>query len=945
MIRMMGYTKWIAVLLCLLGMTALRQDAPRFRIGVAQCSDDSWRHKMNDEILREAMFYDGVSVEIRSAADDNRKQAEDVHYFIDEGVDLLIISANEAAPMTPIVEEAYQKGIPVILVDRKILSDKYTAYIGADNYEIGRAVGNYIASSLKGKGNVVELTGLGGSTPAMERHQGFMAAISNFPDIKLIDKADAAWEREPAEVEMDSMLRRHPKIDAVYAHNDRIAPGAYQAAKKVGREKEMIFVGIDALPGKGNGLEMVLDSVLNATFIYPTNGDKVMQLAMNILEKKPYPRETVMNTAVVDRTNAHVMQLQTTHISELDQKIETLNGRIGGYLSRVATQQVVMYGGLVILLLVAGLLLVVYKSLRAKNRLNKELSEQKKQLEEQRDKLEEQRDQLEEQRDKLEEQRDQLIQLSHQLEEATHAKLVFFTNISHDFRTPLTLVADPVEHLLADHTLSGDQHRMLMLIQRNVNILLRLVNQILDFRKYENGKMEYTPVQIDVLSSFEGWNESFLAAARKKHIHFSFDNMPDTDYHTLADMEKLECIYFNLLSNAFKFTPENGKITVRLSSLTKEDTRWIRFTVANTGSMISAEHIRSIFDRFYKIDMHHAGSGIGLALVKAFVELHKGTISVESDEKQGTVFTVDLPVQTCETILAEDSLKSSISAVPLNPASPGSPASSNLNETLAAEEEELEKGYDSSKPSVLVIDDNADIRSYVRGLLHTDYTVIEAADGSEGIRKAMKYVPDLIISDVMMPGIDGIECCRRLKSELQTCHIPVILLTACSLDEQRIQGYDGGADSYISKPFSSQLLLARVRNLIDSHRRLKQFFGDGQTLAKEDVCDMDKDFVEKFKALIEAKMGDSNLNVEDLGKDMGLSRVQLYRKIKSLTNYSPNELLRIARLKKAASLLASSDMTVAEIGYEVGFSSPSYFTKCYREQFGESPTDLLKRKG
>ena len=925
----MGYLRWIVILFCFLGMVACHQDVPHFRIGVAQCSDDSWRHKMNDEILREAMFYDGVAVEIRSAGDDNRKQAEDVRYFMDKGVDLLIISANEAAPMTPVVEEAYRKGIPVILIDRKILSDKYTAYIGADNYEIGRAVGNYIASSLRGKGNVVELTGLGGSTPAMERHQGFMAAISNFPDIKLIDKADAAWESGPAEVEMDSMLCRHPKIDAVYAHNDRIAPGAYRAAKKVGREKEMLFVGIDALPGKGNGLELVLDSVLNATFIYPTNGDKVMQLAMNILEKKPYPRETVMNTAVVDHTNAHVMQLQTTHISELDQKIETLNGRIGGYLSRVATQQVVMYGGLVILLLVAGLLLVVYKSLRSKNRLNRELSEQKKQLEEQRDKLEEQRD-------KLEEQRDQLIQLSHQLEEATHAKLVFFTNISHDFRTPLTLVADPVEHLLADKTLNGDQHRMLMLIQRNVNILLRLVNQILDFRKYENGMMEYTPVPIDILSSFEGWNESFLAAARKKHIHFSFDKLADTDYHTLADVEKLERIYFNLLSNAFKFTPENGKVTVRLSPLTKEDGRWIRFTVANTGSMISVEHIRNIFDRFYRIDMHHAGSGIGLALVKAFVELHKGTISVESDEKQGTIFTVDLPMQTCEVTVSVDSpLSSSI----------GASVSSALNNAQVAEEEETERDYDSSKPSVLIIDDNADIRSYVHSLLHADYTVIEAVDGSEGIRKAIKYVPDLIISDVMMPGIDGIECCRRLKSELQTCHIPVILLTACSLDEQRIQGYDGGADSYISKPFSSQLLLARVRNLIDSHRRLKQFFGDGQTLAKEDVCDMDKNFVEKFKSLLDAKLGDSNLNVEDLGKDMGLSRVQLYRKIKSLTNYSPNELLRIARLKKAASLLASSDMTVAEIGYEVGFSSPSYFTKCYKEQFGESPTDFLKRKG
>lgn len=348
--------------------------------------------------------------------------------------------------------------------------------------------------------------------------------------------------------------------------------------------------------------------------------------------------------------------------------------------------------------------------------------------------------------------------------------------------------------------------------------------------------------------------------------------------------------------------------------------------------MISAEHIRNVFDRFYKIDMHHAGSGIGLALVKAFVEMHGGTIAVESDEKLGTIFTVELPVQSCETVATEPD------DILVSP-------DFRTTDILLTEEEELVKGYDSSKPSVLVIDDNEDIRSYVHTLLHTDYTVIEAVDGSEGIRKAMKYVPDLIISDVMMPGIDGIECCRRLKSELQTCHIPVILLTACSLDEQRIQGYDGGADSYISKPFSSQLLMARVRNLIDSHRRLKQFFGDGQTLAKEDVCDMDKDFVERFKSLIEEKMGDSGLNVEDLGKEMGLSRVQLYRKIKSLTNYSPNELLRIARLKKAASLLASSDMTVAEIGYEVGFSSPSYFTKCYKEQFGESPTDFLKRKG
>ena len=902
-------------------ITGCKEDTPHYVIGMSQCSDDSWRHKMNDEILREAMFYDGVSVEIRSAHDDNKRQIEDIRYFIDKKVDLLIVAPNEAAPITPVVEEAFDKGIPVIMVDRKILSDKYTAFMGADNYEIGREVGNYLAAKLGGKGNIVELTGLSGSTPAMERHQGFMSAISHYPDIHLLAKADAAWEREPGRIIMDSLLKIYPKIDAVYSHNDRIAPGAFEAAQKQGREKGIVFVGIDALPGKGNGVELVLDHVLDATFIYPTNGDKVLEMAMDILEKKPFPRETTLETAIVDPINAPVMKLQTAHIADLDEKIETLNGRISGYLSRYANQQVVLYGSLFVLLLVAGLLLVVYKALRTKNRLNSELSRQKAQLEEQ--------------RDTLSEQRDQLVQLSHQLEEATHAKLVFFTNISHDFRTPLTLVADPVEQLLADKTLSGDQHRLLLLVQRNVNILLRLVNQILDFRKYENGKMEYTPVPVDLLQCLENWNESFQAAARKKHIRFSFDHMPDTNYRTQADVEKLERIYFNLLSNAFKFTPENGKVTVRLFALEKEGQPFFRFTVANTGSLISAEHIRSIFDRFYKIDMHHAGSGIGLALVKAFVEMHGGTIQVESDEKQGTMFTVDLPSCCCTSSPDTSSMDMS---------SMGTSGHESPVELLEGEEEE-ERNYDSSRMSVLVIDDNADIRSYIHGLLSAEYSVIEAANGSEGIRKAMKYVPDLIISDVMMPGIDGIECCRRLKIELQTCHIPVILLTACSLDEQRIQGYDGGADSYISKPFSSQLLLARIHNLIDSHQRLKQFFGDRQTLAKEDICDLDKDFVEKFKALIEEKMGDSELNVEDLGREMGLSRVQLYRKIKSLTNYAPNELLRMSRLKRAASLVASSGMTVAEIAYEVGFTSPSYFTKCYKEQFGESPTEFLKRKG
>lgn len=892
----------------------------RFRIGVSQCSDDEWRHQMNNEMLREALFYDGVEIDIRTVKDDNAEQIKDIRNFIKEGVDLLVVAPNEAAPITPVVEEAFDRGIPVIVFDRKILSDKYTAYIGADNYELGKAIGNYVANMLHGQGNVVEISGLTGSTPAMDRHQGFVSAISPYPGIKLLAREDAGWLRSEAGQKMDTLLTHFPQIDVVYAQNDRMAAGAYAVVRQKGRAGEMRFIGTDALSGEGYGVEQVLKGELDATFIYPTGGDRVIQIAMDILNKRDFPRETILNTSVVDSTNAQIMQMQTTHIATLDGKIETLNGKMNHYLDRYATQQVVLFGSLLVLLLVVGLLVAVYLSLRTKNRLNRELSRQK-------EILEAQKQQLTQQKEQLIQQKEQLEQLSHELEAATHAKLVFFTNVSHDFRTPLTLIADPINQLLADKSLGEHSRQLLELMKKNVNILLRLVNQILDFRKVENGRMELHLEPFDLLSNFRSWNDSFRMALLKKHISFSFEAMPDADFRIMADCEKMERIYFNLLSNAVKYTPENGKIVVSLQA----DVASLRFSVFNSGSYVSSQEVDAIFERFYQIDGHQAGTGIGLALVRAFVEMHGGQITAQSDEK-GTTFAVLLPAQ---------SISQYHPTVVTLPAEETEVSATLVESELSADEEEAGA---TGRPTVLVIDDNADIRHYVKTLLAEEYHVLDVPEAATGIRLAMKYVPDVIVSDVMMPGMDGVECCRRLKTELQTCHIPVILLTACSLDEQRIQGYNGGADSYISKPFNSQLLLSRIRNLIDSRRQLRQFFGDNQTLAKENISDMDKDFVSRFKALVEEKMRDPELNVEDLGKDMGLSRVQLYRKLKSLTNYAPNELLRQARLKKAISLLASSEMTVAEIAYEVGFSSPSYFTKCYKEQFGESPTDFLKRK-
>ena len=902
------------LILCLAGimMSCTRQHT-RYRIGVSQCSDDEWRHKMNNEMVREALFYDGVEVEIRTAKDNNRNQIEDIKYFIDRKVDLLIVAPNEAAAITPVIEKAYQQGIPVVVVDRKTLSDKYTAFVGADNYEIGKDVGQYIINRLNKTGKILEITGLEGSTPAMERHKGLLDALAEAPGVELTASVDGGWLQSVAAEKMDSILSTAGDIDLVFAQNDRMAIGAYLSAKQKNQEHEMLFVGIDALPGKEYGVEQVITGVLDATFIYPTGGDKVIQIAMDILEKRPFERDTKLSTALVDKTNARVMQLQTDHITEQDGKIERLNNQIDDYLSRYSAQTMFLYACLIILVLFATLLAIIVRAYWTKNRMNMELSRQKQ---------------------KLEEQRDQLISLSKQLEEATHAKLVFFTNVSHDFRTPLTLVADPVEQLLGGDPLTPKQQSLLKVVHKNVTILLRLVNQILDFRKYENGKLELMRTNMDLRAQLKEWSHSFQSLAVKKHIHFAL-NAGDgqTDYRMALDAEKMERIYFNLLSNAFKFTPENGSISVTLSSFIKEDgKRYARLVIADTGTGISAQHIRHIFDRFYQIDVNHAGSGIGLALVKAFVELHERTIAVDSTEGKGTVFTIDLPVIVMEEAGAVQEVHEA-----------------RITQQAVVEElsdlETEEVAPDENKECVLIIDDNADVRDYVRSLLKDDYAVIEAADGRAGLKKAMKYVPDAIICDVMMPVMDGLECCKQLKSELQTSHIPVMLLTACSLDEQRIQGFECGADSYIAKPFNSKLLLVRLRNLIDNHKRLKQFFGGRTTLSKESVSEVDKGFADRFRRLIEDNLSDSELSVEDLGSKMGLSRVQLYRKIKALTNYSPVELLRIARLKKAASLLASSEKTISEITYEVGFTSPSYFTKCYKEYFGENPTDFLKRKG
>ncbi|MDP4239475.1 MAG: substrate-binding domain-containing protein [Bacteroidota bacterium] len=888
-------------------------------IGVSQCSDDAWRRTMNSEMKREASFYPGIEIKIKTAHDSNQKQIRDIESFIADKVDLIIVSPNEAIPLTPVIEKAMQEGIPVVLVDRKISSGKYTAFVGADNYQIGKEVGVYTANLLNGKGNIAEIRGLNGSTPAVERHKGFMSIIQKYPGIQVVYQNDGGWLRKQAKERMTEALRKNIPIDLVFAHNDEMAAGAHEAITVSSGIKKPILLGIDALPGTEGGIQKVINGVLDATFIYPTGGEKAIQTAVHILNNEPYERDNALYTAVVDKTNARVLKLQTDQIIQHQNRIGQLNSVLDKNLAKYSSQRILLFSSLFILFLITVLLIMLIRAYSSKNRSNKI--------------LESQNIAINKQKEELSVQRDQLIVLSKNLEDATQAKLVFFTNISHEFRTPLTLILGPLDSLEKENLTPGGK-RLIQLMRKNVHVMLKLIDQIIDFRRYENGKMQMYFTLSDLKSFVGEICDSFIEFGKKKHIHFSFTSS-DEDFTLWFDSDKMEKICYNLLSNAFKFTPENGRIEVHLGKIQTNEDSFAQLTVSDNGMGISEHHAQSIFERFYKVDSRAAGSGIGLHLTKVLVELHNGNIGIKSEEGKGSTFTVQIPFKQKEIPIVEQypNIKSSL-------------VKEDDMLILESEEEISENiNYQTDKPLVLIVEDNIDVRTFIKSLLADQFEIIEAPNGQVGLFKAMKFVPELIISDVSMDVMDGFELCKQIKENLSTSHIPVMLLTAFAQDEQRAIGFESGADAYIPKPFNESLLKIRVRKLIENREKVKTYFQKNLTFGerKENVTEIDKTFIDKFRKTIENKLIDSDLNVDEIGKSLGLSRVQLYRKIKSLTNYAPNELVRIIRLKASEQLLLKTEKSISEIAYETGFSSPSYFTKCFKEYFNESPTDYVKR--
>ena len=860
----------------------------RHVIGLSQCMlDDAWREAMINDMRIEASNYDDVEIIIKDAQNNNETQIQQIRDLIRQKVDVLIISPYQSEPITAVAEEAYRAGIPTIITDRKVNTDQYTSFVGANNYEIGLAAGNYAAHYLPPNAIILEIWGLTQTSPAQERHKGFVDALREREDLSF-RKIEGQWLVDTARMELRKL--EHPEqIDFVYAHNDMMAIAAreYFMAWDSIRGRDLRIIGVDAVAGAG--LEAVEDGRINASFLYPTGGEQVIRTAMRIIQGEPVDKFIPLRTAPVDHQSARTLLLQADQLQKYKQRIEAQRSRIDGLSDRFYFLRNSL--GVISLLMIGFIALSIYafyinRKMRQANR--------------------------------------KLISLNAEMKEVTAQKLQFFTNVSHEVRTPLTLILAPLDRLivsLRESPYASD----LGLIQKNANRLLRVINQILDFRKVE-GKQEKLAVREIDLVPFVGEIKSYFdSMGSVRAISYTFTS--SMKQCTLwIDPDLLEKVLVNLLSNAFKFTPEGGSVRIELTE--EEDRVFIR--VIDTGSGIQPGNLPHLFDRFYTED-RSMGTGIGLHLVKEYIHMHGGEIRVESEPGQRTTFTVCLRKGKAH-FEDSDLMETSVSH--------------QAYEASRLDDSETHKMLSKTYPyTILITEDDDEVRCFLERELSPHFKTRTAANGKDALRVLEEEEISLVVSDVMMPEMNGFELCRTIKSQLLFSHIPVILLTALTDERQRIFGITGGADDYIQKPFHTDYVKIKIIHLLQERQKLRERLleklRDNKLLLSEPekVESIDDAFLRKFAEQIEAVYADPEYNVEKLSETLGLSRGHLHRKIKELTGTAPVEFLRTYRLNKATQLLRQNAYTVSEVAYRTGFSSPAYFSKCFKAVYGVTPTE------
>lgn len=748
---------------------------------------------------------------------------------------------------------------------------------------------------------ILEITGLMSSSPAVERHKGFLAEASESYSVHTIS---GDWKPEVAKERIEA-IGQYRNIDLIFAHNDDMALAAYNAINEADSlsAQRIKFIGIDALVG----VDAVLDGRLQASFLYPTGGDKVMAIARRILLGKRVEKSYQLQSALVDSHNAYTLKAQQEQIVSYQEQINKQKTVLEQYDRSVDNLKYSLWAVIMIALIAGGMgIYAIRLNLRLRRR-NEILTAKN---------------------TEIEIATCELMDKHAQIENVTAHKLQFFTNITHEIRTPLTLILNPLDSIVKREK-DPEIQRNIWTIQRNARHLLNVVNQILDFRKIENNKMMLTLKQVDIVQFTQEILSYFETYAETEKIVYKFRT--DTPHQQLwIDTDKIEQVLLNLLSNAFKYSPKYGTILVSVT----DNGPSVLIEVEDNGKGIDKESLPRIFDRFYALkNTSNYSTGIGLHLTREYVELHHGHITADSLPGAYTVFRVELfkgKSHFGENAAFDETLSTNYLADEV--------IDDNKVDALLA------KKYDET---IVIAEDDPEILAYLKDELSTNFRVIAVNNGYDAVKAVMDNEVSLILSDVLMPALNGFQLCSNIKSNIATCHIPIVLLTALSDDNQRIYGIAEGADEYIHKPFNMQYVRLKIIRIIEERRRLADTFAQKfGRLTRHEAANLpcvDDVFRDKLFDLIEAQHSDSNFKIELMSDMLGMSRILLYRKITSIFGMSPSDLLRNFRLQKAVQLLTDQRRNVSEVAYTVGFSSPAYFAKCFKSVYNMTPTEYMYR--
>ena len=875
------------------------------QVGFSQAmSSDNWRKEMEKSMLVQSSLYPDVQLEIKNANNSVESQIQQISDFVEAGVDVLIVSPIKSKPVTTAIENATKAGIPTIIIDRNIDGTNYTTYIGANNFDIGRDAAKYILSGLRDQTTVVQITGDIASSPAKERQLGFESVLSNVTKAKLIATINGDWEKPsliaPLEKLLDSVVP-----DYVFAHNDRMAMGVWEVLKQRSLEDSVNIIGVDGLYGPNGGIQYVKDDILLATILYPTGGAEAIDLAVKIFNGEFVQKNNTLNTVVIDSVNVDLMQNQFNKLVEQQNDIErqqlVIDEQVRAYQSQNTLIKLMI--GLLVLLLVLSIW-SIYSAIKINRSKRK----------------------LELVNGKIKTQRNQIKKFANQLKISNEGKINFFTALSHEFKTPLTLITSSVEAISQQNkALAGQSSFEINLILNNSRRLIRLINELLDFRKLETGSFLLKPIKTDVLEILQHVLDDFKLEAIKHAVHVK-TKFPKSPCYLWADVNALDKVFFNILSNAMKFTPAQGKIEVVVTETEKE----VKIQIKDSGIGIPQEDIQNVFDPFVQASNNQRpSSGLGLYVAKQLVELHKGTIEI--DVQKSTTFVITIPkgenhlktlttdVHTGHLAKLEDSIRSI-------------PYDEHVG-VLQDEPQVIEDHY----PNLFIIEDNRDLCQLLRKQLKDRFNIY-ISYGQNAIEMALEVVPDIIICDLNLPETSGFDLAKKLKEDLRTSHIPVIVLTAMADEDSYLKALHVGADFYMTKPFQMEALKQALKTMLYNRERLRYYYSN--KLDRVISTDFDKEeqrFIKRMNDVILDNLTNPDFSVEELARALTISRVQLYRKIKAILGVSASDHINEIRLEKAKELLQDASLAISEIAYEVGFSSPGYFSTAFKNKYGITP--------